>query len=177
MLWKITVTQSCLTLCHPMDYSTPGFRVLHQLLELAQTHVRWVSDAIQPSHPLSLSPPAFSLSQLQGLFQWVSSSDQVAKLWEFQLQHQSFRWIFRTDFLLGWQVGSLCSPRDFQESSLAPQFKSINSAVLRFQKYIKKHSHPYLTTGKTIALTTWTFFSRVMPLLSNMLSGLVIAFL
>ena len=73
---------------------------LHQHLELAQTHVHWVSDVIQPSHPLwSPSPPAFNLSQHQGLFQWVSSSHQVAKLWEFQLQHQSFQWILRTDFL------------------------------------------------------------------------------
>ena len=125
-----SVTQSCLTLCYPMDYSMPGFPVLHQLLELAQTQVRQVSDAIQPSHPLSLSPSAFNLSQLQGLFQWVSFLDQVAKLLEFQLQHQSFQWIFRTDFLSGWQVGCPWSPRNFQESSLAPQFKSISSSVL-----------------------------------------------
>ena len=88
-----------LTLFNPMNRSTPGFPVHHQLLELAQTHVHWVSDAIQPSHPLSSpSPPAFSLSQHQGLFQWVNFS-QVAKVLEFQLQHQSFQWIFRTDYL------------------------------------------------------------------------------
>ena len=75
-----SVTQSCLTLCDPMDCSTLGFPVHHQLLELAQTHVHWVSDAIQPSHPLSApSPPAFNLSQHQGLFQWVSSSHPVTK--------------------------------------------------------------------------------------------------
>ena len=80
--------------------STLGFTIHHQLLELAQTHVHRVSDAIQPSHPLSSpSPPAFNLSQHQGLFKWVSSSHQVAKGLEFQLQHQSFQWIFRTDFL------------------------------------------------------------------------------
>ena len=74
-----------------MDYSKPGFPVLHQLPELAQTHVHRVSDAIQPSHPLlSPSPPAFYLSQHQGLFQLVRSSHQVAKVLEFQLQHQSF---------------------------------------------------------------------------------------
>ena len=74
-----------------MDCSMPGFPVHHQLAELAQTHVCWVSDASQPSHPLlSPSPPAFNLSQHQGLFQWVSSSHQVAKVLEFQLQHQSF---------------------------------------------------------------------------------------
>ena len=84
-------SKSCPTLCDPMDYSTPGFSVHHQLWELAQTHVHRVSDTIQPSHPLSSpSPPAFNLSQHQGLFQWVSSLHQVAKVLEFQLQHQSF---------------------------------------------------------------------------------------
>ena len=93
-----SVAQSCPTLCDPMDCSMPGFPVHHQLWELAQTHVHWVSDAIQPSHPLSsTSPPAFSLSQHHGLFKWVTSSHQVAKVLEFQ--HQSFQWIFRTDFL------------------------------------------------------------------------------
>ena len=95
-----SVTQSCPTLCDPMDCSMPGLPVHHQLLKLTQTHVHWVGDAIQPSHPLSSpSPPAFNLSQHQGLFQWVSSSHQVAKVLDFQLQHQSFQWIFRTDFL------------------------------------------------------------------------------
>ena len=95
-----SVVQLCLTLCKPMDCSMPGFPVHHQLLELAHTHVHQVGDAIQPFHPLSsLSPPAFNLSQHQGLFQWVSSLHQVAKILEFQLQHQSFQWILRTDFL------------------------------------------------------------------------------
>ena len=95
-----SVTQPHPTLCNPMDYSTPGFPVHHQLPELTQTHVHRVGDAIQPSHPLSSpSPPAFDLSQYQGLFQWVSSLHQVAKVLEFQLQHQSFQWIFRVDFL------------------------------------------------------------------------------
>ena len=85
-------------LCNPMDCSTPGFPVHHQLLELAQIHVHWVTDAIQSSHPLS-SPSAFSVSQHQGLFRWVNSSHQVAKLLEYQLQYPSFQWIFRTDFL------------------------------------------------------------------------------
>ena len=109
-----------------MDCSTPGLPVHYQLPEFAQTHVHWVSDAIQPSHPLlSPSPPAFNLSQHQGLFKWVSSSHQVAKGLEFQLQHQSFQCIFRTDFHLDGLVGSLCSSRDSQESSPTPQFKSI----------------------------------------------------
>ena len=82
----------------PHGLSTPGFPVHHQLPELAQTHVQQVSDAIQPSHPLSSPfPPAFNLFQDQGLFQWVSSSHQVAKVLEFQLQHQSFQWTPRTD--------------------------------------------------------------------------------
>ena len=128
-----SVTRSYLTLCDPMDCSTPGFPVHHQLLEPAQTHIHWGSDAIQPSHPLlSPSPPAFNFSKHQGLFQWVSCSLQVAKVLEFQLQHRSFQWIFRTDFLWDWLVGFPCSPRDSQESSPTPQFKSMNSLVLSF---------------------------------------------
>ena len=92
-----SVAQSCPPLCNPMDCSMPGFPVY--LPELAQTHVHRVGDAIQPSHPLLSPPPtAFNLSQHQGLFKWVSSLHQVAKLLEFQLQHQSFQWMFRT----GW---------------------------------------------------------------------------
>ena len=123
-----SVAQSCLTLCYPMDCSTPGFPVHHQLPELAQTHVHQVGDAIQPSHPLSSpSPPAFNLSQHQGFFQWLSSLHQVAKVLE--LQHHSFQWIFRTDFSYDWLVWSPCSPRDSQESSPVPQFESINSLM------------------------------------------------
>ena len=84
-----SVSKSCLTLCNPVDCSTPGFPVLHYLLEFAQTHVLWVSDAIQPSHPLlPPSPPALDLSQHQGLFQLVSSSHQVARGLELELQCQ-----------------------------------------------------------------------------------------
>ena len=80
--------------------STPGFPVIHCLPEFVQTHVHWVIEAIQPTHPLSSpSPPAIHLSQHLGLFQWISSLNQVAKVLEFQLQHQSFQWIFRVDFL------------------------------------------------------------------------------
>ena len=115
----------------PMDCSTPGFSVHHQILEPAQTHVHQNNDPVQPSHPLSFpSLPAFNLSQHQGIFQWVSSHE-VAKDLEFQLQHQSFQWTqFRVDFLKDWLVGSPCSPRDSQECFLTPQFKSINSLVL-----------------------------------------------
>ena len=96
------VTQLCLTLCDPMHCRTPGFLVLHHLPELAQTHVHWVGDATQPPHPLSSpSPPTFILSQHQGLFSRVSSSHQVDKVLELQLQHQSLQWILSTkyDFL------------------------------------------------------------------------------
>ena len=123
-----SVAQSCLTLCDPMDCSTPGFPVLHYLLEFAQTHAHWVDDAIQPSLPLSPpSPLAFNLSQHQGRF-----LHQVAKVLEFQLQHQPFQWIFRTDFLEDRLVGCPCSPWDSPESSPTPQFKSINSSALSF---------------------------------------------
>ena len=153
-----SVNKSCLTLCYPMS-------------GCAQSHVHWVGDAIQPSHPLAPpSPPALHLSQHQGLFQWVGSSHQVAKILELQLQHKSFQWIFRTDFLHDWLVLSPCSPRDSQESSPAPQFKSINSSVLSLlhgptltsiHDYSKNHS----------------FVSKVMSLLFSMLSRLLIAFL
>ena len=99
-----SVTQSRLTLCNTMDCSTPGFPVLHNLLQFAQTHVHWMGDAIQASHPVSFPSPVFNLCQHLGLFQWGSSSHQVAKVSEFQLQHQSFQWIFRVYFLYDWLV-------------------------------------------------------------------------
>ena len=95
-----SVTQSCPTLCNPMNCSTPGLPVHHQLPESTQNHVHWVGDAIQPPHPLSSpSPPALNLSQHQGLFKWVGSSYQVAKVFEFKLQYQSCQWTPRTDLL------------------------------------------------------------------------------
>ena len=104
--WEVfsSVTQSCPTLWDRMNCSMPGLPFHHQLLEFTQTHVHWVGNAIQPSHPLSSpSPPALNFSQHQGLFKWVSSLHQVAKVlqFQFQLQHQLFQWIFRTGFLLG----------------------------------------------------------------------------
>ena len=94
------VSRLCPTLWDPMNRSTPGLPVHHQLLEPTQTHVHRVGDAIQPSHPLSSpSPPAPNPSQHQGLFQWVSSLSEVAQVLEFQLQHQSFQWTPRTDLL------------------------------------------------------------------------------
>ena len=128
-----SVDQLCLTLCDPMNRSTPGLPDHHQLLESTQTHVHWVSDAIPPYHPLSSPfPPALNLSQHQGLSKWISSSHQVNKVLEIQPQHQSFQWTPRTDLLYDGLVGSPCSPRDFQESSPTPQFKSINSSTLSF---------------------------------------------
>ena len=156
-----------------MNHRTPGLLVHHQLPEFMQTHVHWVSDDIQPSHPL-LSPslPVLNLSQHQGLLKWVNSSNQVAKALEFQLQHQSSNEhsgliSFRMDWL------DLLAVQGTLKSSPTPQFKSINSSVLSFLY------SPTLTsimpTGKTIALTRWTFFGKVMSLLLNMLSAAVAA--
>ena len=114
-----SVAQSCPTLCDPMNCSTPGLPVHHQLLEFTQTHVHQVSDPIQPSHLLSSpSPPAPNPSQHQSLFQWVNSSQEVAKVLEFQLYHHSFQRTPRADLLQNGLVGSPWSPRDSQESSL-----------------------------------------------------------
>ena len=126
-----SVAQSCPTLCDPMNCSTPGLPVHHQLPEFTQTHVHRVGEAIQPSHPLSSpSPPAPNPSQHQSLFQSVNSSHEVAKVLEFQLQHHSFQRNPRTGLLQNGLVGSPCSPRDSQESSPTPQFKSINPSAL-----------------------------------------------
>ena len=128
-----SVAQSCPTLCNLMDCSMPGFPVCHQLLKLAQTHIHQVGDAIQSPHPLSNpSPPALNLSQHQDFFKWVSSSHQMAKVLEFQHQHQSFQWIFRTAFLKDWLLWSSCCSRDNQEFSPTPQFKSVSSSALSF---------------------------------------------
>ena len=125
-----SVTQSCLTLCDPMNRSTPGLPVHHQLKEFTQTQVQRVGDAIQPSHPLSSpSPPTPNPSQHQSLVQWVNSSHEVAKVLKF---HHSLQRNPRADLLQNGLVGSPCSPRDLQESSPAPQFKSINSSSLSF---------------------------------------------
>ena len=144
-----------------MVCSTPGFPVLHYVPEFAQTHVQWVSDAIQPSQPLSsLSPPAFSLSQHQGLFQWVSSSHQVAKALEFQLQHQSFQWTLQhLSFILKLNLISLSTLKSLL------QCHSSKASVLQCSAFfIVQLSHPYMTTWKTIALTGRTFAGKIMSL-------------
>ena len=128
---------------------------------------------LEPSHPLSPpSPPAINLSQHQGLFQWVGFSHQVAKVLELQLQHQSFQWIFRVDFLYDWLVWSPCSPRDSQESSPTKSISSSALSLLYGPTLIFVHDY-----WKTIALTIQAFVVKVMSLLFNMLSRFVIAFL
>ena len=110
-----SVAQSCRTLWDPTDCRMPGSPVLHHLPELVPTHVHWVSDVIQPPHPLlPPSPPGLNPSQRQGLLQWVNSLHQVAKGLEIQLQHQSFQWIFRVNFLYDWLVWSPCCLSGFQ---------------------------------------------------------------
>ena len=179
LIWQFSkdqfssVTQSCLTLCNPMDCSTPGFPVHHQRLEFTQTHVHWVRDAIQPSHPLlSPSPPAFSLSQHQGLFQWVSSSHQWPKYWSFSFsiipssEHPGLI-SFRMDWL------DLLAVQGTLKSLL--QHHSSKASILQHSAFfIVQLSHPYMTTGKTKALTRWTFVGKVMSLLFNMLSRVYI---
>ena len=122
-----------------MDCSMPGFPVLHHLPEFVQTHVHWVGDVIQPSYPLSpASPPALNLSQHQGLFQWVGSSHQVAKVLE--LQHQSVQWVFRVDFLWDWLVWSCCLSR--QTIDFCINF--IISCILNFLTFSNGFSVPCL---------------------------------
>ena len=154
-----------------MDCSTPGLPVHPQLPEFTQTHIYWVGDAIQPPHPLSSpSPPAFNLSWHQGLFKWVSSSYQVATVLEFQLQHQSGLISFRMDWL------DLLAVQGTRKSLL--QHHSSKTLVLQHSAFfVVQLSHPYMTSWKTIALTRWTFVGKVMSLLFNLLSRLVITFL
>ena len=153
-----------------MDCSTPGFSVLHHFLEFAQTHAHWVGDAIQPSHPLPTpSPPAFNLSQHQGLFQRVGSLHQVAKVLDLNLQHQSFQWS-QVWFPLG-----LTGLISLQSKGLSRVFSSITVQKHQFlgaQPSLWSNSHPYMTAGKTIALTICTCVGKVMSLLFKCCLGL-----
>ena len=171
--WRVncSVAQPCPTLCDPIDCSTPGLPVLHQLSEPTQTHVHWVSDAIQPSHPLSSpSSPTFNLSQPWGLFQWVTSSHQVASIGASAsvsvLPLKS--WIglisFRVDLFDPLEV-----PWTTRLSSLLQHCSSKASILLLSAFLMVQLSHPYMTTGKTIASTRWTFVSKVIYLLFNRL--------
>ena len=157
-----------------MDCSTPGLPVHHQLLEFTQTRVHWVGDAIQPPHPLLSPSPAFNLSQHHGLFKWVSSSHQVAKVLEFQLQHQSFQWTPK-DWSLGWTGWISLQPKGL--SSLLQHHSSKASILRHWAFFIVQLAQSYMTTGKTIALTRRTLVGKVMSLLFNTLSRLVITFL
>ena len=142
-----SVAQSCLTLCDPMECSTLGLPVHHQLPELTQTHVHSVGDTMQPSHPLlSSSPPAFNLSQNPGLFKWVSSSHQGTKVLEFQLQHQSFQYSGLISFRMDW-LDLLADQGTLK--SLLQHHSSKASILWRLAFFIGRHSHPYMTTGKT----------------------------
>ena len=163
------------TLCQPMDCSTPSFPVHHQLLELAQTHVHWVSDAIQPSHPLLPPFPfAFNLSQHRSVFWWISSSQQVAKVLE--LQHQSFWKDYSglISFRVDW-FDLLTAQGILKSLHQHPDFKA--SVLPHSVFFMVQLSHLCMTTGKTIALTILTFVSKVRSLLFITLSRFVISFL
>ena len=172
-----SVAQSCPTLCKQMNCSTPGLPVHHQLLESTQTHVHRVNDAIQPSHPLSFpSPLAFNLFPASGSF-------PVSQL--FASGSQSIRVLASTSVLpintQGWSPLGWTGWISLQSMGLSGVFfkhhSSKASILWHSAFFIVQLSHPYMTTGKTIALTRWTFVGKVMSLLFNVLSRLVITFL
>ena len=159
-----------------MDCSMPGLPVHHQLLEFTQTHAQWVGDAIRPSHALSSpSPPAFNLSQHQGLFQWVSSSHQVAKVLRVSASTSVLPMNIQDWFPLGWTGWISLQSKGL--SSLL-QHHSSKASILQLSAFFTVQlSRPYVTTAKTRALTRWTFVGKVMSLFFNRLSRLVITFL
>ena len=168
-----SVTQSCVTLCDPMDCSTPGLPVHHRLLELAQTHVHRVGDTIQPSHPL-LSPslPAFNLSQHQGLIKWVSSSHQGTEYCSFSFSISPSN---EYSGLISFRIDWFDLPAVQGTLKRLLQHHGSKASVLQHSAFfIVQLSHPCMTTGKTIALTRWTFVGKVKSLLFNMLSRSVI---
>ena len=163
---------SCVQLCNTIDCSMPGFPVHCQLLELAQTHVYCVGDAIQPFHPLSShSYPAFNLSQHQGLFQ---CHIRWPKYWSFSFNiSPSNEYSGLISFRTGWF--DLLEVQETLKSLL--QYHSSKASILWHSAFFTVQlSHPYMTTGKTIALTRWTFVGKVMSLLFNTLSRFVTAF-
>ena len=171
-----SVAQLCPTLCNPMNHSTPGLPVHHQLPEFIQTQVHRVSDAIQPSHPLSSPfPPAFHLSQHQGFSNESAVCIRWPKYWSFSFsispsnEHPGLV-SFRMDWL------DLLAVQGNRKSLL--QHHSSKASILRCSAFFTVQlSHPYMTTGKAIALTRWTFVGKVMSLLLNIISRLVITFL
>ena len=171
-----SVTQSCPTLCDPMDCSTPGFPVQDQLSKLAQTHVHRVGDAIQPSHPLSSpSPLAFSLSRHQGFSNELVLPLRRPKYWSFSF---SISPSSKHPGLISFRVDWLDLPAVQGTLKSLLQHHSSKASILQHSGFFTVQlSHPYMTTGKTIALTRRTFVGKVMSLLLNMLSRLVITFL
>ena len=170
-----SVTKLCLTLCNHMNHSTLGFPVLHYLQELAQTHIHWISDAIQPSHPLlSSSPFAFNLSQRQGLFKWVFASGGQS------IGASALASVLPAN-IQGWFPSGLTDLISLLSKGLSRVFSNTTVQKQKFFDtqlfFIVQISHPYMTIGKTIALTRWTFVGKIMSLLFNMLSRMVIAFL
>ena len=159
-----------------MNHSMPGLPVHHHLPKLTKTHIHPVGDAIQPSHPLSSpSLPAFNLFPNHGLFKWASSLHQVSKYWSFSFnislsnEHPGLI-SFRMDWL------NLLAVQGTLKSLL--QHHSSKSSILQHSAFFRVvPSHSYMTTGKTKALTRWTFVGKVKSLLFNMLSKLVITFL
>ena len=163
---------SCIRLCDPMNRSTPGPPVHHQLPASTQTHVHWVGDAIQPSHPLSSpSPPAPNPSQHQGLFQSVNFRVGWPKFWSFSFSiSPSNEYPGLISFRMDWL--DLLAVQGTLKSLL--QHHSSKASILRCSAFFIVHlSHPYMTTGKTIALIRRTFVGKVLSLLFNMLSRLV----
>ena len=171
-----SVVQSCPTVCDPMNCSTPGLPVHHQLLEFTQTHIHRVSDAIQPSNPLSSpSPPAPIPLSIRVFSNESTLRMRWPKYWSFNFsiipskEHQG-PISFRMDWL------DLLSVPGTLKSLL--QHHSSRASILQCSAFFTvQQSHPYMTTGKTVALTRWTFVGKVMSLLLNMLSRLVITFL
>ena len=168
-----SIAQLSLTLCNPMNCSTPGLSVHHKLPEFTQTHVHRVGDAIQPSHPLSSpSPPDLNLSQHQGLFQESTLRMRWPKYWSFSFSISPSNEdpgliSFRMDWL------DLLAVQGTLKSFL--QHHSSKASIFQCSAFFTVQlSHPYITTGKIIALTRWTFVGKVMSLLFNMLSRLVI---
>ena len=171
-----SVAQLCPTLCDPMNCSTPGFPTLHHFLRLAQTHIHWVGNTIQLSHPLSShSPPAFNIFQHQGLFKWVSSSHQMASIGA-SASASVFLMIIQDWFPLGW-TGWI----SLQSKGLSRVF--YNTTAQKHQFFVSSFLYGSTLTSihddweKNIALTRQTFVSKVLSLLFNMLSSLVMAFL
>ena len=165
--------QLCPTLCDPMNHSTPGLPVHHQLLESTQTHVHWVGDAIQPSHPLSTpTPPTFNLSSIR-----LFSNESVLRIrwlkyWSFSFSISPYnKHPGLISFRMDW-LGLLAVQRTLK--SLLQHESSKASVLWPSVFFIVQISYPYMTTGKTIVLTRWTFVGPVMSLLFNMLSRLVI---